>query len=163
MTTVSISQDRAREILAAYGANPDRWPEAERSAVGEWLERSVDLQKMVAREAALDARLDAAPVTPVLGLDAVLAALDSAPAPAAQPRPRSHPPRQASSTTGPVERLLDWLVPQRVGDAWRPALVAAAPLVIGLYLGQALPAMDTDWAAPEQYVFAPLGEEVSDD
>lgn len=111
-----LDLDRFRAIVAAYGADPKRWPEAERAAAEAIL--VADQQAAMAREAEaeLDAALalDRAPApTPEL-MAAVLAAADRA-------RPRG----------------LAVLWP--LGPLWQPASALAAAAVLGLVLGAALP------------------------
>jgi len=53
-----MTQDRFIQILEAYGANPSRWPEAERVDAEEFADEHSELyQKMIMAEAALDAAL----------------------------------------------------------------------------------------------------------
>ena len=54
-----MTQDRFIQILEAYGANPSRWPEAERADAEAFADKHSELfQKMIRAEAALDAALD---------------------------------------------------------------------------------------------------------
>ena len=55
MSTAGL--DRARELLAAYGASPGRWPEAERG-LHEVFSHSVEGRAVLAEAANLDAELD---------------------------------------------------------------------------------------------------------
>lgn len=50
--------DRARELLAAYGASPERWPASER-ALYALLSGDAEGKSAMAEAAALDANLDA--------------------------------------------------------------------------------------------------------
>jgi hypothetical protein len=73
-----MTPERVRELIAAYGAEPRRWPEAEQRPALTLLEQMPALRDEVARMAALDAALDRWAV-PAPRLDAaVLAARISA-------------------------------------------------------------------------------------
>jgi anti-sigma factor RsiW len=58
-----LSLDRAREILAAYGANPARWPTGERDALSALIAAQPELAQAVAQAQALDQALEAWPQT----------------------------------------------------------------------------------------------------
>lgn len=54
-----MTRERMEAILAAYGASPARWPEAERAAAQAWAHANAAAFAAMAREAAaLDAALD---------------------------------------------------------------------------------------------------------
>ena len=53
--------DRLRTILEAYGADPSRWPGADRADAVALLERSAEARSLRDEAARLDAMLDAAP------------------------------------------------------------------------------------------------------
>ncbi|MBT5264794.1 MAG: hypothetical protein HOL85_08180 [Rhodospirillaceae bacterium] len=53
-----MTEQRLSEILAAYGADPKRWPEHEREAATALVARSHEARMAVAEEAELDASLD---------------------------------------------------------------------------------------------------------
>ncbi len=59
-----MKTERLAEILAAYGGDPLRWPEAERLAAQGLAARDPRAAAMVAEAEALDALFDAAPVDP---------------------------------------------------------------------------------------------------
>ncbi len=52
-----MTAERAAEILAAYGADPARWPVAERAQCVTWLARDAGLAAECARAARLDRAL----------------------------------------------------------------------------------------------------------
>jgi hypothetical protein len=58
---LSISYERLRQLLDAYGGNPDRWPQEEREAALALLETSPEARAARDRAADLDAILDRAP------------------------------------------------------------------------------------------------------
>ncbi len=53
----TVANARVREILSAYGANPQAWPAHERPGVEAALSKDADLQDLAAAESILDARL----------------------------------------------------------------------------------------------------------
>jgi hypothetical protein len=57
-----MTLDRLKELLDAYGADPDRWPLEERMAMLDLLARSEAARDLAAQAAALDSLLDQAPL-----------------------------------------------------------------------------------------------------
>jgi hypothetical protein len=116
---------RFREIVEAYGADPVRWPPAERAAAEVLLSRSSEAVALRDEAAQLDAalsRLGIAAVSPGLA-ERVLNT-----APAEPPPARSW--------------LSDWLAELWPGEpAWRPAMALAASMIIGLAVGAFAPLM----------------------
>lgn len=53
-----MTPDRLKELIAAYGADHRRWPEAEQAAARALLQRMPELRVEIDRMAALDATLD---------------------------------------------------------------------------------------------------------
>lgn len=82
MIRKTLTPERARAILEAYGAEPARWPAGERRAMRRALKGDVDLQAAAREMAALDAVLATdRPGRDVPALEARI--LAAAPAPAA--------------------------------------------------------------------------------
>lgn len=108
---------RLAEILDAYGADPRRWPQAERAPAEALLAVSEEARALRDRAAALDALLD----------------LSAAPTPA--------PELQAAILAGahrPGWRR--WLADfWPVGPAWQPASAFAAAIVLGVAIGVGAP------------------------
>ena len=59
-----MTPDRFEQLLDAWGADPRRWPEAERAAAQEHLARDPSARALGARAAELDALLDSHHVAP---------------------------------------------------------------------------------------------------
>lgn len=57
-----MTLDRLKELLDAYGADPDRWPLEERMAMLDLLARSETARDLAAQAASLDSLLDRAPL-----------------------------------------------------------------------------------------------------
>ena len=121
---------RAAEIIAAYGADPARWPDAERATALHVIAASPELTAARAAAAALDADLVAWAQAPVAGGIGARAAADAARIALRRPRPFLHWAAgtgiAASLAAGlllfaPAHRLAPGTTPVRV------ATVAATP------------------------------------
>ena len=142
-----ISRRRARRIIAAYGADSKRWPQAYRESMRLALERYPELLTELEQAASLDAKLIVATPVSELSIEQLVNTVTAT-------------PQGGAPQVGLLEQLLDAIQPS-THPWWRTAVLAAIPLCIGLYLG----ALDTsdgiDWSSSEQYVFAQLpGENV---
>src|SRR5690606_16810156 len=124
-----ITKDRFRAMLAAYGADPQRWPAAEREAATRLAAADPELAAELAEAAATDLLLDALPA-PV-------------PNPALRVRLKAIPDDATLRWTDRLAALWPF------GAPWRPAagLVAAAlvGVVVGFTAPQPTPADDADW------------------
>ena len=121
---MTISLQRFEQLLDAYGARPERWPDHERAAAMQLLGQSAQAAQLWHSAQWLDQQLDQLPAPDFRQLDARLLA---APLPA----------RHKKLT----DRLLEWLVPLQARTAavfWRPAALACVPLVLGLAVGNQL-------------------------
>lgn len=116
-----MDQERFEALVAAYGADPDRWPEAERAGALAFMERD----RAAAERLLFEARM----------IDAVLAhAPSQAPEPAwverlvaAAPRPAR---RRSASFSGWREALFG-------GRVWLAGAGLAASCVLGALVGAA--------------------------
>ena len=121
---MTISLQRFEQLLDAYGARPERWPEHELAAAIQLLEHSAPAAHLLQNAQWLDQQLYQLPAPDFRQLDSMLLA---APLPA----------RHRKLT----DRLLEWLVPLQARSAavfWRPAALACVPLVLGLAVGNQL-------------------------
>jgi hypothetical protein len=122
-----MNSHRFTQIIDAYGSRPERWPEAERAAVMQYLSVHTAEQHYLDNQVSLDAQLDADLVTPLLLKQSELEAQIMANLP---------PTLVARDNDGPADRLLTWLLPNHNKLAfWRPSLVACVPLLAGLAIG----------------------------
>jgi hypothetical protein len=113
-----MNLDRLEQIVDSYGANPQHWPEAERSAAISLCESSGEAKALVDEAAALDNLLNQFQVDTVdpAIMQGILAA--------------------TSQTV--LDQIVDWLLPdpdQFLLSLWRPALVASIPFVFGISIG----------------------------
>lgn len=69
--TSPVTPERAREIIAAYGAAPQRWPAAEREALIALVAQDAALAQLIAEAQALDALLDASPAPPRIAVNPI--------------------------------------------------------------------------------------------
>ena len=109
----AMSLEEFQELVAAYGANPGRWPAARRAAAEALLASSEAARACARREAELDVQLAACE----------LPALDST----LERRLNEIPIRTARPA-----RL-------RLRALWAPALACAAAAVCGVWLGSVYP------------------------
>ena len=130
----SMSIERLREILDAYGARETRWPEQERHAALSLTESSEQARQLRSEAAALDAALDRW----------------EAPSPTEPQRKRAIGAAPAGRRTW-LPRLDAWgemLWPS--GPVWRPVTALAAAAALGVAAGLWFPREDsslaTDWA-----------------
>lgn len=144
--------ERFRELLDAYGANPARWPQAERAGALALVATSAEARSLRDAEAAFDVLIDFADTAPVTAqLEArILATL---------PQTR---------TRAGLPKFLAGLWPGR--SAWVPASALALSLALGLAVGTFVPSLmglanphDQDLALvalgePDVGVFDDMGE-----
>jgi hypothetical protein len=127
--TTAEHMDRLRRVLSAYGADPERWPAADRTVLQPFLAQSGEARRLVAEEAQFDGLLSAAPqgasaaaverskAALFARLDGELGSAAVAPGvvvPFAR-KPVASPPAAASR------------------DFWKEASVMAASLLIGFF------------------------------
>lgn len=137
-----LTQQAANDLLRAYGAAPKNWPEAHREALRRAIECYPDLKTVVEEEVHLDRRLDVFEPTPTMTVEGVMASVGAAGG------------RIESSSRGWLESFIDWLVPYEDVVWWRGAVTAVVPLVVGVWLGSAVPADLEQWEGTEQAFFS---------
>ncbi len=157
-----ISEQRAADILSAYGADSRRWPQEERNAMGRALEVYPHLAALYSSAQTLDKALAEYSVATAVSVEQLLLAIDT--------QISITPPVSQSSNW--LERILDWLVPPEFSASvassfkapllWRSALAAVIPMGVGVWLGAATAGSTDDWSDSESYVFAPYTQEVID-
>jgi hypothetical protein len=121
---MTISLQRFEQLLDAYGASPQRWPDHERAAALQLLEHSAHAAHLLQNAQWLDQQLDQLPAPDFVYLNTTLLAVPL-------------PARRKIWT----DQLLEWLVPaeaRTVAVLWRPAALACVPLIMGLAVGNQL-------------------------
>lgn len=123
MNAVTITNERFRELLDAYGANPMRWPETEREAALALVEASAEARGLRDEVAAFDRLIDLADTAPATAkLEARILA--------------TFPP---SSRASGLRAFLAGLIPGH--PVWVPASALALSLALGLAVGAFVPAI----------------------
>ena len=161
MTDELLTQERAKALIMAYGADSDRWPLEHRESLSLALANDPALRACAADEAKLDQLMTSESIPLPITVDSILDFTDRTVALTdikQTPLGLSVEPSRAL-----LERLIDWLCFSGAHTARRSFAVAGLSLAlgIGLGLGIAVPSED-EWVASEQYVFA-LVEEVQAD
>lgn len=105
---------RFRELIDAYGADPKRWPTAERAEAETLLARLPEAASLQREAAALDALLDLAPAPAAPRLEAATLA--------------------ARIATAPQETIRPWRLRFR-DEFWIRAVGLAAAAIIGFVVG----------------------------
>lgn len=121
---MTISLQRFEQLLDAYGASPQRWPDHERAAALQLLEQSAQAAQLMQSAQWLDQQLDLLPAPDFLDINAVIL--------------KSPLPARRKKFT---DQLLDWLLPvpaPSLSVFWRPAALACVPLMLGLVVGNQL-------------------------
>lgn len=109
--------ERFKVLVEAYGADPARWPEAERAVAEAFANASPEAQQLLAEAAAFDLMLDAASTAPVT---------------------RELEARVLDGFAARKTRRFPFL-PEVL--PWTQAAALAASLVLGMLAGGALPAL----------------------
>ncbi len=121
-----VTLARLREILAAYGASPRRWPADERDGAETLLASSLKAREAVTEAARLDDVLDH----------------DPAPVPSPELAARIHRYDITAPAPGVWPRLGRWLNDSYAAVAFKPVALPAAVVLatlVGLTVGLALP------------------------
>lgn len=122
MSAQNMTLDRLRQILAAYGGDPDRWPDDERDAAEALIAASPVARDALAQERALDAGLALASAEVP---DDAMARLTAA---MAFPPPR---------TAAPAGVAKGWFA-SLASAFWPRATVFASMAVLGIIVGLAV-------------------------
>lgn len=141
----ALSLERAVALLDAYGALPDRWPEAEREAMLALLAKSPELRTH--RHAATS-------------LDSLLDLWDPQPQDHPFSLPESLPPQQAPERRWRAMFINDLLNPL-VG--WQRVAFAATPIMIGFFWGLQGANTVEDWSVAEFSLLNPIPEVTSNE
>ena len=130
-----LSLTRAEEILNAYGAESERWPEDERGDLLRLLAQSPELQALRETASQLDDLLDEWQPGVISQTDILVGSL----------------PAQTQSKQHWADQLTAVFVPGLLG--WRQAALAAAPLTLGFIWGLSGEPPSDDWSEAEFLIF----------
>lgn len=140
MVNVEMSRQRLAEIVEAFGASPERWPEAERRAAEALVARSADARALVAEARELDAMLDMAPAaeaSPLLAARILAARPLSSARPASAASGARRPANAGRSSVEPWRAMVRAVWPY--GSPAVPAGALAFSVMLGLTVGFAAP------------------------
>ena len=140
-----LSLTRAEEILNAYGAEPERWPEDERGNLLQLLAQSPELQALRETASQLDDLLDEWQPEVINHTDILVGSLP------AQTQPKQHWANQLAAI------FLSGLL------GWRQAALAAAPLALGFIWGLSGEPPSDDWSEAEFLIFNSPMEVLTDE
>lgn len=140
-----LSLTRAEEILNAYGAEPERWPEDERGQLLQLLTRSPELQALRETASRLDGLLDEWQPEVIRQTDTLVGSLP------AQMRKKQRWADQVAAI------FLSGLL------GWRQAALAAAPLTLGFIWGLSGEPPSDDWSDAEFLIFNSPMEVLTDE
>jgi hypothetical protein len=140
-----LSLTRAEEILNAYGAEPERWPEDERGDLLQLLAESPELQALRKSASQLDDLLDEWQPEVINHTDISVGSLP------AQTQPKQHW----------TDQLAAIFLPGLLG--WRQAALAAAPLTLGFIWGLSGEPPSDDWSEAEFLIFNSPMEVLTDE
>ena len=141
----TLSLERAIALLDAYGALPERWPEAEREAMLTLLAKSPELRAQRDTAAGLDSLLDLWDPQPQLHTFSM---------------PESLPAQQSPKRRWRATFINDLLSPL-VG--WQRVAFAATPILIGFFWGLQGANTVEDWSVAEFSLLNPIPEVTSNE
>ena len=137
--------ERAFEIIEAYGADPAKWPQEERSSIEQCVAQSAELQAQLRVQAALDESLNNLVVRPHLNPEIIAQQI------------AAHPQRISISQR--LQLQLERLTESMLAALWKPAFAASFVFLVGVGVGTVALEPVEDWSQAEQFSFALIGEE----
>lgn len=146
MSLEDKSHKRARDVVAAYGAEPSAWPDEYRADVHHALSAHDDLAQQLSEARILD---------DYLSRSLVVAALDGE----RVARQIVQHVSQQSTWRARLSVRLEALAESMSSNAWKPVFAASITLSAGIALGSAAYEPTEDWSGVEQYSFTMVGEE----
>jgi hypothetical protein len=146
MSLEDKSHKRARDVVAAYGAEPRAWPDEYRADVHHALSAHDDLAQQLSEARALD---------DYLNQSSLVAALDGE----RVARQIAQHILQQSTWRARLSLRLEALSELMSSNAWKPVFSASIVLSAGVALGSVVSVPAEDWSGVEQYSFTMVGEE----
>lgn len=136
-----MTERRFARLISVHGADPDRWPEAERASGRDWAARHPETRAVLDAERRLDALLDLVAPPPMTGTaslalaDRIMATLDARETNVVDPAP----PAMIARARRPMGLI-----------ATACAVAAVALVGLGLLLGRSVSLSQTTTAEAEQ-------------
>ena len=140
-----LSPSRAKAILNAYGAEPEKWPEDERGDLLQLLAQSPELQALRETASRLDGLLDEWQPEVISNTDILVGSL----------------PAQTPKKQNWTDQVAAIFLPGLLG--WRQAVLAAAPLTLGFIWGLSGEPPSDDWSEAEFLIFNSPMEVLTDE
>ena len=137
--------ERAFEIIGAYGADPAKWPQEERSSIEQCVAQSAELQAHMQTHSALDESLKSLVVRPRLNPEIIAQQI------------AAHP--QRISIAQRLQLQLERLTESMMTTFWKPVFAASFVFVVGVGAGTVALEPVEDWSQAEHFSFALIGEE----
>lgn len=137
--------ERAFEIIEAYGADPAKWPQAERSSIEQCIAESAELQAHLQMHAALDVQLNNLVVRPRLNPEIIAQQIAAY--------------SQQISSAQRLHLQLERLTESMMTALWKPVFAASFVFLVGVGVGTVALEPVEDWSQAEQFSFAMIGEE----
>ena len=161
MTAELLTQERAKALIMAYGADPNRWPSEWREPLSLALANDPALRACAVVEAKLDQLMNSESIQLPITVDSILDFTDRSVVLTDTKQTKLDLSVEPSRAV--LERFIDWLCFSGAQTARRSFAAAGLSLAvgIGLGLGIAVPSED-EWVASEQYVFALVEEGQAD-
>ena len=140
-----LSPSRAKALLNAYGAEPEKWPEDERGDLLQLLAQSPELQALRETASRLDGLLDEWQPEVISNTDILVGSL----------------PAQTPKKQNWTDQVAAIFLPGLLG--WRQAVLAAAPLTLGFIWGLSGEPPSDDWSEAEFMIFNSPMEVLTDE
>lgn len=129
MISKRMDLKRIIEIIEAYGSRPESWPMEERESAIAFVKTHPKTEDYRMGQQTLDFALDE-----VQASNIDINALSS----------RILAKIELSQFTF-IDRVLNWLFPVKTFSLWQPALAAALPIAMGIFLGAQISVVDDEW------------------
>ena len=141
--------ERAFEIIEAYGADPAKWPQAERSSIEQYIAQNISMNAELRAQLDLHTTLDNQLKTLVVcaHLNPEIIAQQIA----------AHP--QRISIAQRLQLELERLTESMMTALWKPVFAASIVFLVGVGAGTVALEPVEDWSQAEQISFVLIGEE----
>lgn len=118
MNDKAMNLNEFTELLDLYGSATEAWPPQRREAATRLLKVDQQARLLLQQQSQLDETLAQLPLPEFPGLEHRIIQ---------QALPQRRP--------SPLDSFIEWLIPHRTPQLWRPVLASCLPLVFGILLG----------------------------